>query len=143
MVSAGDSLRQLAQLGAVEQFAKLRLSDQNDLQQLLRGGFQIGQQPDLFQHFGGQVLRLVHDHDDAPALGVGRQQPPIQRVDHLFDAVAIGVGDAEAQLLADGEQKLDRRHARIQNHRHIGVMRHARQQRAHHGGFARAHFPVS
>ena len=89
VISAGDSLRQLAQIGAVQQFAKFRLPDQNDLQQLLRGGLQIGQQPDLLQHLGGQVLRLVHDHDDAPPFGVGRQQPPIERIHHLLDAVAI------------------------------------------------------
>ena len=139
VISAGDALRELAQIGAVEQFAQLRLPDQNDLQQLLRGRFQIGQQPHLLQHLGGQVLRLIHDHDDAPPLGMGRQQPAIQRIDHLLDAVAIRVGNAQAQLLADGEQKLHRRHARIQDHRDIGMMRDARQQRAHHGGLARAH----
>jgi hypothetical protein len=37
VVAAGDALRELAQIGAVQQFAKLRLADQDDLQQLLRG----------------------------------------------------------------------------------------------------------
>ncbi len=141
VISAGDSLCQLAEFGAVEQLAKFRLPDQNDLQQLLRGSLEIGQQPDLFQHLGGQILRLVHDHDDAPAAGVGRQQPPIQRIDHLFDAVAVGVRNAEAQLFANGEEKLDRRHPRIQYDRDVGVMRNPRQQGAHHGGFTRADFP--
>ena len=72
VISAGDPLRQLAQIGAVEQFAQLRLSDQNDLQQLLRGRLQIGQQAHLLQHLDGEILRLIHDHDDAPALGMGR-----------------------------------------------------------------------
>ncbi len=69
------------------------------------------------------------------------EQPPIQRIDHLLDAVAIGVGNTEAELFADGEQKLDGCHPRIQYDGDVGMMRNTRQQRAHHGGFARAHFP--
>src|SRR6185312_7342985 len=139
VVAAGDSLRQLAQVRAVEQFAQLRLADQYDLQQFLGGSFEVGQQAYLFQHLGGQVLRLVHDDDDAPSLGVRRQQPPIQRIDHLLDAIAVGVRDIDPQFFADGQQKFDRRDARIQYDRDVRVMRHARQQSAHHGGLARAH----
>ena len=141
MVSAGDPLRQLTQLGAVQQFAQLRLPDQNDLQELLRRSLKIGEQPDLLQHLGGEVLRLVHDHDDAPSLRMGGQKAPVQRIDHLLDAAAIGVGNDESQFLADREQKLHRSHPRIQDHGDIRVMRNTRQQRADHGGFAGADLP--
>ena len=70
---------------------------------------------------------------------MGIEQPPIERIHHLLDAFPIRVGDDDAQFLANGEQKLHRRHTRIQYHRDIGVMRDARQQRAHDRGLARAH----
>ncbi len=108
VVAAGNSLCQLAQLGAVQQFAKLRLADQDDLQKLLRGCFQIGKQTDLFQDVDAKILRLIHQHDDAPAFRVRFQQSPVQRIDHLFDAVAIGLGDAQSQLFADRQQEFRR-----------------------------------
>ena len=140
MISAGDPLRELAQIGPVQQFPQLRLSDQNDLQQLLGGSFQVGQEADLLQHLDREILRLIHQHDDAPAFGVRIEQPSIQRVHHLLDAVAIRIGDGQAQLLADREQKFHRGDAWIQDHGDIGVMRDTRQEGAHHGGFAGAHF---
>jgi len=56
---------------------------------LLRRSFEIGQQSNLFQSLGRQILRLVDDHDDAATLGMRGQQTSIQRVDHLLDAVAV------------------------------------------------------
>jgi len=67
------------------------------------------------------------------------QQPAVQRVDHLLDAVAIGFGDLQTQLLADGLQKLDGRDPRIEYDRHVRMMRHAGQQGAHHRSLAGAH----
>src|SRR6185436_12111432 len=42
VIAAGDALRELAQLGARKYFSHFRLADQNDLQQLLGFGFEIG-----------------------------------------------------------------------------------------------------
>ena len=74
MITAGDALRELAQLGAVQQFAQLRLADQDDLQQLLGLGLEIGEQPHLLEHLGREVLRLVDHQHDALAVGVGLEQ---------------------------------------------------------------------
>ena len=71
---------------------------------------------------------------------MGIQQPSIQRVHHVLDAFPIRIGDGQSEFFADREQKLHGRDARIQNHRDIRVMRDARQQGAHDGGFARADF---
>ena len=125
MVAAGDALSQLAQLGAVQHLAQFRLADQDDLQQFLCGRLQIGEQADLLEDLGGKVLRLIDDDDDAPAFGVRRQQPAIQGVHHLLDAVAVRLVEPEAELLADGEQELRGRHARIQYHGNVGMVRHA------------------
>ena len=136
VIASGDALRELAQLRAVQQFAQLRLPDQDDLQQLLRGRFQIREQSHLLQYIDGQVLRLIDQHDDASALRVGVEQPPIERVDHLLDTVVIGFWDLQPQLLTDGLQEFDSRYARIQNHGDVGVMRNPGQERAHHCGLA-------
>ena len=47
-----SELRQLAQLVAREQLAQLRLPDEDDLQQLLRVGLEIGEQAYLLEHLG-------------------------------------------------------------------------------------------
>ena len=138
VVSAGDPLGQLAQLGPVQQLPKFRLTDQYDLQQLLGGRLQIGQEADLLQYIDGEILCLIDQHDDAPTLRVGAEQASIQCIDHLLDAVAIGLGDFQSQLFAYREKKLHGRDAGIQNHGDIGMMRYARQQRAHHRGFTRS-----
>jgi hypothetical protein len=105
----------------------------------LRGSLEVGEQADLLEHVRGQVLRLVDDDDDAPPVAVRGEQPAVERVDHLLGAGPIRLVQAEAELLADGEQELGGGHARIENHRDIGVLRDARQQRAHDRGLAGAH----
>jgi len=79
----------------------------------LGGCLQIGQEADLLQYVEREILRLIHQYDDAPALGVGIQQASIQRIHHLLDAIPIPVGDGQSELFADREQKLHRRDARI------------------------------
>ncbi len=70
MIATGDALGELPQLDACQHLAQLGLTDQDDLQQLLRRSFEIREQAHLLQRFGREVLRLVDDHDDAAALGV-------------------------------------------------------------------------
>ncbi len=52
VVATGNALGQLAHVVAVEHIPQLRLTDQYDLQQLLFGCLQIGEQAHLFQHVG-------------------------------------------------------------------------------------------
>ena len=47
-----DALRELAQVVAGEQVAQFRLADQDDLQELLRLGLEVGEQPHLLEHLG-------------------------------------------------------------------------------------------
>ena len=53
----------------------------------------------------------------------------------------IGLADAQSQLFTDSQQEFAGCDARIQDDGDVGMMRHARQQRAHHRGFAGSHFP--
>jgi hypothetical protein len=47
VISARDALGDLPHVGAVEHVAQLRLTDQDDLQELLLGGLEVRQQPHL------------------------------------------------------------------------------------------------
>ena len=140
VIAPGNALRELPQVVAIQEIAQFRLSDQDDLQQLLGRRFEVGEEAHLFQRFRRQILRLIDDHDDPAALGVRRQEPLIQRIHHVLHAFAVGIRDRHPEFLADGLQELHGREARIENHGHVGVMRHPRQQRSHDGGLAGADF---
>ena len=102
VIAAGDALGELAQLRLREHLAQFRLADQDDLQQLLRRGLEIGQQPHLLQHVGGEVLGFVHHQHDAPAAAVRVEQEMREDVDQRLDA-ALGAGrHLHVQLVADG-----------------------------------------
>jgi hypothetical protein len=106
VVAAGDALRELPQVLARQQFAQLRLADQDDLQQLLGFGLQVGEQADVLEHLRGEVLRFIDDQHDAPALRVRPQQIAIEHV-HQFLGVGRGaLVRAQAELLAQRQQEL-------------------------------------
>ncbi len=119
-----------------EQRAQLRLPDQDDLQQLLGLGLEIGEQPDLLEHLGRQVLRLIDDQHHAPTLRVRAQQVAVEQVDQLLGVVLGAVGHAQAELLAQRAQELGGRQPRIEDQRDLGILRRARQQRADGRGLA-------
>ncbi len=141
MTAAGDALGELAQLAAREQLAQLRLADEDDLQELLRVGFEVGQEADLLEDLGGEVLRLIDHQHHALAVGMGVQQVAAEDIDQVLQACARGVRHADAELLADREEQLGRRHARIEDERDLGVFRDLRQERAHERGLAGADLP--
>ena len=87
MVAAGDALCDLAQVVAIQQFAQFGLSDQDDLQQLLRGRLEVGQQPHLLEHLAVEVVRLVDHQHHALASRVRAQQVGIEDVDQVLGAV--------------------------------------------------------
>ena len=103
MIAAGDALRELAQFRARQQFAQFRLAHQDDLQEFLAAGLEIGQQPHLLQHFASQGLGFVDDEHHAPAFGVGFQQTRIQRIDKVLGALLWSALDM--QLTADAAQE--------------------------------------
>ena len=68
---------------------------------------QVREQAHLLERFRREVLRLVDDHDDAPALGVRFQQPLVQEVDQILDARRILVAHEDAELFADRQDELN------------------------------------
>ena len=127
MIARGDALRELAKLGTAEHVAKLRLAEQDDLQELLRRRFEIGQQAHLLERIDREVLRLVDDEHDAKALRVRIEQIRVQRVGQRLEAAAAA-GDVELELLAHRLDELDRRELRIQHQRNPRVLRQLLEQ---------------
>ena len=137
MVARGDALRELAQVVARQHRAQFRLPQQDDLQQLLRGGLEVGEQAHLLQRIERQVLRLVDDQHHAQPLRVGLEQVGVEYVDQRLDA-APAAFDGQPQFLADRFKQLDRRYARVQHQRHARVLRQLLQQQAAQRGLAGA-----
>ena len=144
-VKARDhALRELLELGPREHRAQLGLADQDDLQQLAVAGFEIRQEPQLFEHLGRQVLRLVDHEQVVLADRVGAQQELVERVDVVLDGrrhlrelrAAVLVGHVE--LIADRLQQLDDRQLRVEDVRDIAAPRHLFEEAAADGGLAGA-----
>ena len=140
-VIAGDhALRQLLQFGPGQHGAQFRLADEDDLQQLALARFQVGQQAQLFQHGGGQVLRFINDQHIVLALRMAGQQVRIDGIDIAFHAGNIWRhGDAE--LLADRQQQFLDGQFRIENVGKLAIVRDLLHEAAAHGGLAGADFP--
>src|SRR6201999_246075 len=102
---AGDALSQLSQLVPCEKLAQLGLTDENDLQQLACVGFEVGEEANLLEHRGCEVLCLVHYDDDTPAAGVGAQQIAAENVDEILEALRRRIGHTYAEFLADGQEE--------------------------------------
>ncbi len=94
VVTRRNPLIELAQLLQREHFGQFRLADQNNLKQLVLLGFEVGQEPDLFEHRRRQVLRLVNDEHAVAAPRRGIEQVLVQRV-HQFQRRIRGAVDAE------------------------------------------------
>ncbi len=105
VVACGDALRQLPQVVTGQELAQLRLTDQDDLQQLLLRRLEVGEQAHLLEDRGRQVLRLVDHEYRAAAFGMRLQQVPVERIGQGLDAAPV-VQHLDMQFLADCGQKL-------------------------------------
>src|SRR5580658_659486 len=76
----GDPLAELRKFLAGQSVRQLRLSCQNDLQQLGLRSFEIRKQSNGFKHRQIQVLRLIDDNDDASSSQGFSQQDLSQSV---------------------------------------------------------------
>ncbi|MPM36845.1 hypothetical protein SDC9_83449 [bioreactor metagenome] len=85
VIARNHPLRQLFQRRIGHHGAQLGLADQDDLQQLALTGFQVGEQPQLLQHVGRQVLRLVDDQHVVAAARIRVEQEGIERIDAILD----------------------------------------------------------
>ena len=137
VVATGDPLGELPEVVAGQQLAKFGLADKNDLQQFLLGSFKVGQQANLLQYFGAEVLSLVDDQYHPAAPGMGIQQASIQGVDHFLGAGLFRY--LGAQLVTNGMQELIGGKAWVENQRHFYVAGDLLKQAANQGGFPGTH----
>ena len=70
VVGCGHPLAKLLEPRTAEHSAELWLSEQKTLQRHRLVDHDIGQHPQLFERFEGQVLRLVDDQQHAPAVAL-------------------------------------------------------------------------
>src|SRR5215467_5429778 len=90
---------------------QFRLTDENNLEKFLREGFQIGQQPDLFQYFVGQILCLIYDQNRGFPGPISIQQPVIQPQQDLTLRLGIAgnseVGNHVIEELRDIQTRIE------------------------------------
>jgi len=139
VIARGDALCELAQFGTRELFAQLGLSEQDDLQQLLRRCFEVGQQTHLFERCGRQVLCLVDDQHHAQSGRVGFEQVSVECVHQRLDVAAAAV-QIQPQFLADRLQQLGGRQQRIEDQCNSCVGRQLFEQQPADGRLAGADF---
>ena len=129
VVARRDALGQLAQVGARGQVLELGLTDEHDLQQLVTRGLEVGEQPDLLEYLGREVLRLVDHGNRAPTAAVGLEQVGVECLRECSAAVGR-FGQRDVELLEDHGQEFRGRELRVEHERNIGLFGHALQQAA-------------
>ncbi|MNF64018.1 hypothetical protein D3C84_457390 [compost metagenome] len=139
VVAGRDALGQLAQQGLAQHLLQLRLADEHHLQQLLLVGLQVGEQAQLLQHAGQQMLGFIHQHHAALARRQIGQQVIANEVEQLLETGFLGVGQLE--LVTDGRQQIPFGQGRIEDVGDLGLGGQLLEQAARDGGLARAHFP--
>jgi hypothetical protein len=138
VVARDDALRQLFQLGARQHVAQFGLADQDDLQQLALVRFKVGQQAQLFEHVGRQVLRLVDDEHIVIALRMAGQQVAVDRVDIGLDADRPRAHrrQVDAVFVAHRQQQLFHRQLGIEDVGEPAIGGNLLDEAAAHGGLA-------
>ena len=77
-----DALAELAHAGMTQLLFELRLTGEHDLQQLLGGGLEVGEQANLFEQLPGEVLRLVDDDDAGLIHAEALDEPAVELEQH-------------------------------------------------------------
>src|SRR5258707_13560536 len=134
-VEQGYPLPELRKFSAGQLVGQLRLSCENNLQELGPGSFEIRKQSDRLQHGRIQILRLVHN-DDQPLAGTSfLQQQPVEFIVHANKILFVGLG---SQF---GEQKtheFPRTTLRLKQKRRARIAAEFLQQVEKQGGLSHA-----
>jgi len=130
-----DPLAQLHKLGQRQGVAQLRLSHQDDLQQFRVRALQVGEQADLLEQIGRQVLRLVDDQYGVLPEGVLLQKKVVELADQGYLVLARGL---KPEVLVDHGQKLVRGDPGVEDLRERDPLVAFAEQVADQGGLAGA-----
>ena len=134
-----NALIQLPELRASQHDRQLGLSGQNNLQQLLFVGLEVGKQSNLLQHLDTEVLRLVDHQHCAPVGAMITQQKLVQGIgEHLQANRAPGVIDIK--FIAHRGQQLNGAQGGVENDGDVGAIRQLFKQTAIQRGLPGTHF---
>ncbi len=142
MKTRNHPLGELLHVGPGQHGAQLGLADQHDLQQLAFAGFQVGQEAQLLDDFGRQVLCLVDDEHVVLAGGVGLEQKRVERV-HMVGHRGVGLAPGrvvDVKFVVDGAQQLDHGELGIEDVGDVAVLGNLLQKGAAHRGLAGTDF---
>ena len=133
-------LGQLLQRRRGQQLAQFVLADQDDLQQLALGRLEVGQQAQLLQHVGREVLRLVDDQHAAVSGGVAAQQEDVERVEVVLHRrrARRRIRQGDVKLFADRLQQLADGQLGVEDVGHMAASGNLLQEAAADGGLAGA-----
>src|SRR5580700_953485 len=139
MGTQGNALLELPQIHRIQLLVEFGLPHQKNLQQLLLRRFQIGQQPDLLQHFHRKMVSFVDHQHRGQALLVTRNYERTQVQQKVALSLARG---GQAKITSHVLQEIDRREPRVEDIciGHVAAAQQL-QQAAHQQGLARAYFP--
>ena len=98
-----DAVVELPHGALVQPLIEFRLAEEDDLQQLVAAGFEVGEQADLFEGVRRHRVRFVDEDDDLPAGGVDLEQTVLQRPQQQL---SLPCRQVEAQFGGDGVQDL-------------------------------------
>ena len=133
-----DALAKLAEFVARENGLELGLADEDDLEEFLLVGLEIGEKPDLLKHLKGEVLRLIDDEHDVAAGRDAREEDFIDLRDEIVMAIRML---RFTQIREDGLEHLGFVDAGVENERGIIMLDiEFIHQPAAKGGFAAADF---
>src|SRR5215470_12937381 len=130
-----DALLELAQLGTIELVQELRLSNEENLQQLLRLRLEVRKQPDLLQGLEAQVLGLV-EGEHGVLTGPAQLDQEVVQGDQPLDVGLSGLGDAE--VLEYVLENFLEGQCRVEDEGRGAVALEAAQERAQERGLAGA-----
>ena len=85
----GDAVLELAHVAPGEHFVELGLAEEDQLEELVAAGLQIGKQPDLLQRGLGHGVRFVDQGDHAAAFGVAFDERVLDRAEQRTGALAV------------------------------------------------------
>jgi hypothetical protein len=102
-------------------------------------GFQVGEQAQLLQHFGRQVLRLVDDEHVVAPRRMGLQQEGVERVEVVLHCRHHGLaGHLDMELVADRLQQLDHRELGVEDVGDVAMRRDLLEEQPANRGLAGA-----
>ena len=130
-----DALRQGGVFRPGKPFDQLRLAAEHDLQDLAAMAFEAGELADLLEHFGTQLLGLVHRQHHPLAGIVGFLGEASQG--RLQQGLVVG-RRFDAELQAGGDQKLPIVELGLLQARHQHLLRRLAQHVLEHHGLAHA-----